>query len=241
MISTRTHAEVIAHRGASAYRPEHTLAAYGLALEQGADRLELDVRPTADGELVVVHDPTLVRLGGGKRPVAELTLAEAREACDGEGPLTLDDVLGHFGTSARYLVELKDPDPSWETGVAAALVRHGLARHARLQTFDLEAVPRLRAASPWIPCGALCVRRPRLRTLDALAGVADGIGVWHRRVDAGLVAAAHARGLAVRAWTVNGPALVDRMLDLGVDGVITDAPDVAVEIVSGVPAPALAA
>src|SRR5688500_11837575 len=107
--------EVIAHRGASGYAPEHTFAAYDLALDQGADRLELDVRVAPSGELVVLHDPTTRRIG--------------RE------PLTLDAVLARYGRETRWLVELKDPAPAWEQRVVDALRGHGVIDRAVVQSF----------------------------------------------------------------------------------------------------------
>ena len=199
--------EIVAHRGASAAYEEHTFAAYDAALRMGADALELDIRLREDdGELVVQHDPG--------------TPARA--------PLTLDAVLTRYGARTRYLVELKDPLPAWEGRVVGALDRYGLRARAVLQSFDARALRRLHAADPSLPVAPLVVRPFALRrTLDRAAAYATGIGVWHGAVDARLVHMAHARGLAVRAWTANAPAEIDRLLALGVDGVITDVPDVA--------------
>src|SRR5918993_392641 len=93
----RAEAEVIAHRGASAYTPEHTFAAYDLALEQGADALELDVRSTADGALVLLHDATLLRTTNDPRRVDELTSAGLAELDHPAAPVALDSVLGRYG------------------------------------------------------------------------------------------------------------------------------------------------
>lgn len=229
-------AEVIAHRGASAYEAEHSAAAQRLALEQGADVLEVDVRVTADGGLVVHHDPTLLRMAGDPRPVASLTARDLDDLPAAVRPQRLEAVLERHGRSARWLVDLKDPDPSWEGRVPELLERHGLAEHAVVQSFDRRALQRLHAATPWLEVAPL-YRRYRLRRvrfeLDAVAGFATGIGVWHASLDRALVLRAHARGLAVRAWTANEPAEVARLLDLGVDGVITDRPDVAAAVVAG--------
>jgi glycerophosphoryl diester phosphodiesterase len=243
VLCTTSSAEVVAHRGASAHRAEHTVAAYDLALAQGADRIELDVRPTADGTLVVLHDATLGRTTGVDRRLDEVTHADLQELCGDAAPLTLDAVLRRYGAhpSARLLVELKAPQPAWEARVAEALLAHDLAERTVVQSFDTPALRRLHAAYPWLECAPLYARRRGRRTLDAAARFAGGIGVWHRQVDAALVGAAHARGLAVRAWTVNDPAAIERLVALGVDGVITDRPDLATEIVSRRPALALAA
>ena len=206
--------ELIAHRGASGHAPEHTFAAYDLALAQGADMLELDVRATAAGELVVQHDRTALRTG--------------RE------PLPLDAVLGRYGRATRWLVELKDPEPSWEQRAVGALAAHGVADLAVVQSFDVRALRRL--AHPAL--AALTRHRPSARRLAAIARHAQGVGVWHEALDPATVAAARAHGLAVRAWTVNDPAALARVAALGVDGVITDLPDVARAAVAAVAAPA---
>lgn len=232
--------EVVAHRGASAHRAEHTAAAYDLALAQGADALELDVRATADRALVVVHDRTLERTAGCPHQVAGRTLAEIRTDCGDRTPLTLDDVLARYGERTRYLIELKDPNPAWEQLVADAVARHGLYDRATIQSFDAAALRRVHDRAPWVGCAQLAMRRRAARTLDRLASFATGVGVWHRQIDAGFVAAAHERGLAVRAWTVNDPAAIRRVVALGVDGVITDAPDVAARLTRPASSPALA-
>ena len=223
--------EVIAHRGASAIALEHTDEAYDLAAVQGADVLELDVRATADGELLVVHDPTLARTAADPRRVDALTRAALDGLPPSVRPLTLDDVLQRHGGAARLLVELKDPEPRWEGLVVDAVERHGMADRVVVQSFDVAALRRLRLRAAHLPLASLHAGRPGSRTLDAVARCATGVGVWHQRVDAGLVAAAHARGLTVRAWTANSPAAIERVLALGVDGVITDVPDVAVAAV----------
>ncbi len=98
---------MIAHRGASGHAPENTLAAFDLALAQGADVLELDVR-LFEGELVTLHDPTLDRTTGGRRdhPAA---------------PARFEEVLDRYGSRTRYLVDLKDPAPAWERRVVELL------------------------------------------------------------------------------------------------------------------------
>lgn len=223
-----SRAEVVAHRGASAYAPEHTFAAYDLALEQGADTLELDVRATRDGELVVVHDRTLLRTLGDPRRIDGVRYGELSPLAR---PLRLADVLDRYGASAGWLVELKDPSPAWEREAVAALEERGLTGRATVQSFDAHALRRLHAAAPHCSYAALCWRSPSSRRLDALATFATGVGIPHRRVDARLVAAAHARGLAVRAWTVNAPGDVERVVAAGADAVITDVPDVAANLV----------
>ncbi|HEX2084826.1 MAG TPA: glycerophosphodiester phosphodiesterase [Solirubrobacteraceae bacterium] len=199
---------MIAHRGASAHAPENTLEAFDLALEQGADVLELDVRCPTGRDMVCVHDPP-----GDGAPAAPC----------------LDAVLGRYGTRTRYLVDLKDPAPAWERRVVAALHRHGVTDRAMVQSFDLAALGRLRAHAPALRIAAL-YRRADSVGLDpaAVPPFACAVGVHHPNVDARFVAGARARGLAIHPWTVDDADEAARLLALGVDAVITNAPDVIV-------------
>ena len=238
MRQTPCSAEVIAHRGASALAPEHTYDAYDLAVAQGADVLELDIRPTLDRQLLVIHDQTLARTAGDVRSVAALTRADIERLPAAVRPLTLAAVLERYGGTIRLLLELKDPAPHWEGLVVDAVERHGIADRVALQAFGVPALRRLRLRAPGLHLSSLHWRRPSSRTLDAVSRCATSVGVAHHAADPGLVAAAHARGLAVSAWTVNSRATIDRVLAAGVDALITDVPDVAIAA-SVVPPPAL--
>ncbi len=203
----------MAHRGASGHAPENTLAAYDLALEQGADVLEVDVR-RFEGELVTLHDPTLERTTGGRRdhPAA---------------PARFEAVLDRYGARARYLVDLKDPAPAWEREVVALLDRRGLLGRAMVQSFDLEALARVHRFAPALRIAAL-YRRADSVGLDvaAIPRFACAVGVHHPNIDAAFVVAAHARGLAVHPWTVDDAPEARRLRALGVDALITNVPDV---------------
>lgn len=200
--------EVIAHRGASQDRPENTIAAFDLALEQGADTLEMDLRATRDGHAVVLHDPTLLRTHGDPRAIADVPLAEAQLP-------TLREVLDRYAGRIGLLLELKVPLPLEELdGRTAGVV---------VQSFDRIALRRL----PGCTTAPLFARRPTARQLDRAARTAEGVGVPHGVVDPALVAAVHARGLRLRAFTANTPEELARLTALGVDGLITDVPAAA--------------
>jgi glycerophosphoryl diester phosphodiesterase len=235
-VPTQARARVIAHRGASAYAHEHTLAAFELAIGQGADTIEVDVRPTADGTLVLVHDPTLLRTVGDPRPVHLLDAAALTELGADSRPLALSTIFERYGDAVRILVDLKDPTPAWELSVATMVDRHGLHDRVVVQSFDLAALRRVAGAVPWLSVMPLLRRwLVWVVDLDAMASYATGIGVWHRAVNADLVRMAHTRGLCLHAWTVDAPQEMHRLLDSGVDGLITNAPDVAVVAARGVP------
>ena len=228
----RPPVEVVAHRGASAYAPENTFAAFDLAIAQGADVLELDVRPAAGGHLVLVHDPTLERIAGDPRAVAGLSRAALATLDQLVRPEAFDAFLDRYASEARLLIDLKDPSPEWETRVVDAIARHRLEGRAVIQSFDLRALLRLHAAAPWLALAPLVPAdvAPR-EVLDAARGVAQGIGIRHDLLDAALVRDAHRAGLAVRAWTVDDPVAMCRLLALRVDAIVTNAPDVALAAV----------
>ncbi|MCW3010365.1 MAG: hypothetical protein JWO90_769 [Solirubrobacterales bacterium] len=218
--------EVIAHRGASADAPENTWAAFDLALAQGADALELDLRATADGHAVVLHDPTLLRTHGDPRAIAEVRLADAPA-----GLPTLPAVLERYAGRTRLLLELKVPLPlACVTGLPGVVV----------QSFDRPALRRAVRADPALRVAPLFAVRPTPRQLDRAARHAEGVGIPHALVDAQLVAAAHHRGLRVRAWTANAAADLARLSTLGVDGLITDLPTLALAATAAAPLSAAA-
>lgn len=177
----RPDTTVIAHRGASWDAPEHTFAAWDLAMEQGADWLEFDLQRTADSVLVVFHDDSLDRTARGPAAdcsglVRDRTLAQLR-TCDvgrwfnekyparakagfeGARIATLDEVLERYGRRARLYIELKEPAsaPGMERQLHEALVRHGLlgdgAGEGRLlvQCFHPEGLTRFHALAPAVP------------------------------------------------------------------------------------------
>lgn len=221
--------DVIAHRGASAYAPEHTPQAYDLALDLGADTLELDVRSTADGTPVVLHDPTLARTAGDPRAIAGLRDAELAALPDGARPLTLAEVFERYGARTRYLVEIKESGPAAEHAIARLVTGHGLQARVTVQSFRRHILRRIGRLAPELPLAPLY--RPLVhpamirRGLPRMAAFASSISPCASSIDASLVLAAHARGLAVQAYTVNAEREMERLLGLGVDGIITDVPD----------------
>jgi glycerophosphoryl diester phosphodiesterase len=233
---------VIAHRGASAYAPELTFAAFDLALAMGADTLELDVRLTADGELVLLHDRTLARTAHDARRIDRLTLADLERLPEEVRPVTLDAVFARYGADTRYWVETKEPVRDTEHALVAVIERHGLREHAAVQSSDHRSLRRLRRLHPHLRLAPIYRRGTHPAFVRAglarTAGYACAIVPAAALVDAALVHAAHARGLTVHAWTVNDEREMARLEALGVDAVITDVPDRALAV-AGTAAPAL--
>lgn len=237
---------VIAHRGASAHQPENTLAAFRTAGELGADWVELDVRTSCDGVLVVHHDPHLpdgrviFETRSDELPAQVPTLAEAL-ACTAEmGLATNVEIKALPGeadeTSASRLADatvdllLDHLERSAAAGTAAS-VRAELL----ITCFDPRTLARVRDRAPaTLPTGFLTLGGEHA----VMVGIArDGghvaINPWSPVVDAELIELAHAAGLAVNVWTVDDPARLAELTVLGVDGLITNVVDVARAVVDG--------
>lgn len=234
---------VIAHRGASACRPENTLAAFELAVAQGADMIETDLHRTRDAAVVVTHDDTLPGLGGGGA-VGEASLAEVRalDVGGGERVPTLDELLDRFGGRVAWNLELKRGAAGFyeglEESVLEAVRRRDLLERTLFSCFYDPVLARLRALEPAARIGLLISRRYPARIVErARALGAEAIHPEADLVDAALVEAAHAAGLAVLVFTVDDPAEMARLLGLGVDGLFTNHPDRLRRLVDGAAAP----
>ena len=222
---------VIAHRGASAYRPENTLPAYELAFAQGADMIEIDLHCTRDGAVVVTHDENLASLGGSGE-IAAATLAEVRalDAGGGERVPTLDEVLERFGERIAFNLELKRGTradyPGLERLALEALERRGLLDRTLFSSFHDPVLARLRALSPAARIGLLLSRRLPDGGLErARALGAEALHPERSLVSPAFVAAAHQAGLAVHVYTVDEEDELRRLLGLGVDGIFSNVPD----------------
>jgi len=240
---------VAAHRGGAGLWPENSLLGFRQALALGVDALEFDLHLTADGEVVVMHDPTLERTttaAGRVRDLKLTDLAAARlKARDGT---VTDEPIPTFARvlelaskgSADLLPEIKvDANRQRYDGIeekVLALVRaRGLSARTTIQAFQPETIRRLRELSPAARTMLLVARgdveRDRARAAEAVRRARDlgatDLGMNHRLIDADVMAAARAGGIRVSAWTVNDEADIRRMIDLGVDMVMSDRPDLA--------------
>ena len=192
---------VIAHRGASAYKPQNTLPAFELAIAQHADMIETDLHRTADGAVVITHDEELAGLGGVGE-IADASLAEIRtlDAGAGERVPTLDEMLDGFGERIAFNLELKravDRDYAGLEAQALTAVRsRDLLARTLWSSFYDSVLARLREQEPQARLGLLISARYPVRIFErARAIAAEAIHPEVSIVDAGLVAAAHAEGL----------------------------------------------
>ncbi len=227
----------LAHRGASARRPENTLSAFSLAMDLDADGVELDVHETADGVFAVHHDPTLAGLALDATPFAEL-----RRAFPGDGDRglprleqVLDLLADHRG--ATVYVEVKGLRSAPALLAALAPRRRELALN--VQSFDRGLLGKIAAANAALPAAerfalGVIARDAGPGTLRALDDC--GATVLSLRRDAlapGLADGLHAAGRRLAAWTVNDDREIRAALALGVDAVISDRPDRVAAVLAG--------
>lgn len=240
---------VAAHRGGSLLWPENSLLAFRNALGLGVDYLEFDVHLSRDGEVVVIHDPTLERTTSGQGPVRDKSLEElkALRLKDHAGALTaetiptLDEVAALGAQGKRgMLLEIKVDDrrqryPGIEEKVLAILDRRGMTASTVVMAFEPETWRRVRELRPDVTAGAL-YSPGTLRAMGSTvsheleearkAGVGL-VGLHQSLVDAAAMTAARSLGVRLGVWTVNEPAALRAFIDQKVGVVITDRPDLA--------------
>jgi glycerophosphoryl diester phosphodiesterase len=247
------HPFVVAHRGASADRPEHTLAAYELALAQGAEGVECDVRLTRDGHLVCVHDRRVDRTSNGAGLVSDMTLEQLRafdygawhdswraDGAHGDtGLLTLDALVRLVLDSRRpvkIFIETKHPvryGSLVESKVLALLHRFGIASPASadrsravVMSFSAAAVWRIRRAAPLLPTVLLGDTSIYLGggAATTVGATAVGPSIQTLREHPELVDRAAAQGRATYCWTVDDHQDIEFCRDLGVAWIATNHP-----------------
>ncbi|MGC3872961.1 glycerophosphodiester phosphodiesterase family protein [Halomonas sp. GXIMD04776] len=236
----RDRVGITAHRGSSFKAPENTLASIEQAIEDGADYVEFDVRLTQDGHVVVAHDNSLRRLTALEQSLSDMTLEEARQIDVGSwfGDVfvgaripTLDEVIAMTQDRIKLYIELK-PARGDEEALATAVID------------SLSSVPRddivLASLSPSALKEAKRIA-PELRTTLFAQFVVrggmdrrlfDALGLRHNRVTPASIRAAQRHGYQLHTWTVNGQAEMSRLIDLGVDNIITDRPDLLGEVLN---------
>ena len=227
---------VFAHRGGRKIGPENTIAAFDRGLEAGADGLELDVHLSRDGIVVVHHDATLDRTTGAKGPLRDRTAGELAEL----------DVPPLRAVLARYpkigiIIELKQRGPVLAESVIDEVRRAGASDRVCLGSYSVTAVRAARAAAPAIATSGARFE-VRMALYRSWCGLSPGRVPYQafqvpemsgatRVVSPRFVRLAHKAGVAVHVWTVDDPDDIQRLLDWGVDGIISDRPDIAAEVV----------
>jgi len=220
--------KVIAHRGASAYAPENTLAAFQSALELGADGIELDVMLTKDGKLAVIHDDTVDRTTDGTGKVKDLTLEELQSLDAGgqEKIPSLDEVFDLVGGKLLINIELKNYSAMFDPlplVVADLIEARGLQDSVLISSFNPINLPRFRHKLPGVQLGLLTQSgQARFRVWRLFRY--DALHPFFTDVDESLVDGLHSRDKQINIWTCDDPDEVRRMAALGVDAIITNDP-----------------
>ncbi len=235
---------IVAHRGDEAYAPENTLSAFKQAADKGADAVEFDVKLTADGQVIILHDQTVDRTTNGTGNAAKLTLAALRDLdagvqfpgqFPGEKIPTLDEVFESIGKRIYMNIELKNYSTPFDMlvpKVTQILKNHGMQKRVLFSSFLARNLKKARLLIPEVPRGLL-----------AIPGVLGFLGRtfgWHgdyaalhphvTDVNIDLVNRVHAAGKRVNAWTATTEADIKRMIGLGVDGIITNDPALALRL-----------
>lgn len=221
---------IIGHRGACGHAPENTLASFSKALEIGVDAVELDVHLAKTGELVVIHDETVDRVANGKGPVADKTIDELKKYTLelGEKIPTLNEVCDLINRRCIINIELKGPSTAKPV---ATLIRTYVTEKGWgyesffVSSFNHHELFAFRQLLPMVQTGALLEGIPL-----NYAAFAEDVGATHAilslcTTNKEFVTDAHKRGLQVFVYTVDDPKDMKHLLDLGVDGIITNFPD----------------
>jgi len=225
---------VIAHRGASSYAPENTLAAFDLALEMRVRHIELDVALTSDNQVVVIHDDNLDRTTDGSGLVTSHTLAALRELDAGswfgaqfkdERVPAFDEVLARYKGRVHIHTEIKGKSASLSQRTADLIRQHGMEAQGTVTSFQSVRLEEMRAYAPELPMGWL------VRELnDSIVAQAHTLGVTQlcpraEAVTRQWVDRLHAEGFVVRAWAVGTEELMQHAVEAGVDGMTVNFPD----------------
>jgi len=241
-----TTISAIAHRGHSAAAPENTLAAFRKAIELGPEMIECDVRRTRDGNLVVIHDPTVDRTTDGKGRVADLTLADIKKLdaggwfgpeFAGERIPTLDEALELSSGKVKLIIEIKEN--GLEDQVTALVADRGMLGEVLIASFHYQIGVRLFELAPEIPFVVLLgldhelVGSEAVSVVDEAAAVNGSIfGLNYAAVSPDVVAACHSANLSLMAWTVDKEEDMRRMIEMGVRTIASNRLDLLLRVLS---------
>ncbi len=234
--------DTVAHRGASGYAPENTIAAFDKALDMKADYIEIDVQRSKDGRLVIIHDTTVNRTTDGTGNVKDLTFEQLEnldagsfkgEQFKGEKIPTFEEVLDRYHGKIGILIEMKSPElyPGIEEMVVEELKKRNLDKPQNdkiiVQSFNFDSVKKMSQLLPDVPMGVLT--SSKADTTDAalkeFATYADYFNPSYGIVSKELVDKVHGLGMGISSWTVRSHEAAQFLFDMNVDAIITDYPD----------------
>lgn len=243
----RTRPMIIAHRGFSGHYPENTLRAFQEALKLQIDAIELDVRRTQDGTLIVIHDETVDRTTNGSGYVSGLAWDEIKrldagvkkgKEFAGEHIPTLDEALELVNGQTMLIVEIKEPDTV--TQVVETIKRHNAQDWVNLVSFHATAIASAKELAPQI--SRTLIGGTDIGASDevfhdfvhtAFSNSANSITVQYSTLNESRVRYCHERFLSVGTWTVDEDALANKLISIGVDWIASNYPNVMVGVVEG--------
>jgi glycerophosphoryl diester phosphodiesterase len=250
MLNMLSNPVIFAHRGASSDAPENTLAAFDLAHRQGAEAIELDAKLTADGQVVVIHDQTVDRTTQGSGRVKEMSLTQLKELdagshfdmrFKGEPIPTLDEVFAAFGQKLFINVELTNYASLLDAlpaEVAGLVKQHGLSHRVMFSSFNPIALLRIHRLLPETPVGLLALPGNSGAWARSWPGRIIPYQALHPALDdvtPDLVEKCHRLGKRVFVWTVNQVEDMRRLMEMKVDGIFTDDPVSARQVLYATP------
>lgn len=245
MLESLSQPVLFAHRGASAHAPENTIAAFELALTQQADAIELDVKLSADGQVVVIHDTTVDRTTNGRGHVRDLSLAELRtldagiyfsEKFKGENIPTLDEVFETVGKRTFINVELTNYNTRRDSLVEMVCMlvkKHKMQKRVLFSSFLPSNLSKARSYLPEVPRGLLALNGLLgvwARSFGFVFGKYDALHPNLKDMTQQEAVRVHRLKRRVHVWTVNDEQDMRRLFTWDVDGIFTDDPQLAVRV-----------
>ena len=224
---------MISHAACGGHAPVNTLAGIRKAIDFGSDAIEIDVQATSDGVPVLMHDLTVNATTNGTGAVAGMTLDQIRALdAGGEPPPTLAEVLAMTRGKVLLVCEIKQP--GIEERIRDVVLEAGALDDVMAWSFFPQALEAMRRAEPRIPCALLVAPQalpewPRMRETAVRLGL-QGVSVFFAGVDEALALDCRRHGLALYTWTSDPSEAIQRLIDLGVDGICTNFPDRAVAL-----------
>lgn len=230
----------VAHRGVPSLVPENTIASYKFALTLNIDMLEIDIHRTRDNKLVIMHDPTTERTSLEKGIIKNLTYKELQkydigkwkgEAFIGERIPLFDDVLHLIrNTDIKLLIEVKQPEkyPGIEEQILESLIANDInEQQITIQSFNKKSIQKFKSLNSRIELGVLIKKKDRFISRDSIRKIgeyATFINPNYKIVTKKFVDEAHKVNMKVMPYTINDDETVGKMINLNVDGIITDFP-----------------
>ncbi|WP_336991285.1 glycerophosphodiester phosphodiesterase [Bacillus toyonensis] len=247
-INQSNHIKNIAHRGASAYAPEHTIAAYKLGQQLKGDYIEIDLQMTKDGHLVAMHDETVNRTTNGKGLVKEHTLEEmkqlnvgsffnekypnlAKKEFENAKVPKLKEIIEMFGHNGNYYIETKSPDeyPGMEEKLLEIIKYYQISDKVIIQSFSEESLQKIHSLHANIPLVQLLSYQKSVQLneleIEKYKTYCIGLGMNYKYIDSAYVKKIKKHGLEVHPFTVDNEKDMKKLLSWGVDGMFTNYPD----------------